>query len=78
MQFTAEKIEQWWKAGKTLPIEVAKQYPLDPITVSNDTGINLLVDMSHKCDSFCFGNWVSSCIDAEFGVQAVMPPSIPS
>jgi len=52
MQFTAEKIEQWWKAGKTLPIEVAKQYPLDPISVSNDTGINLLVDMSHKCDFF--------------------------
>ena len=52
MIFTAEKINQWWKAGKTLPMEVAKQYPLDPIPLTNDTGINLLVDMSHKCDFF--------------------------
>ena len=52
MKFTAKQIDQWWKSGKTLPVEVTQQYPLDPIKLINDTGINLLVDMSHKCDFF--------------------------
>ena len=56
MKFTGKQIDQWWKAGKTLPVEVTQQYPLDPIKLINDTGINLLVDMSHKCDFFYFGN----------------------
>ena len=52
MKFTAKQIDQWWKSGKTLPVEVTQEYPLDPIKLINDTGINLLVDMSHKCDFF--------------------------
>ena len=49
---TPETIEKWWKLGRTLPVEVATQYPFKPIQVANDTGINVLVDMSHRCDFF--------------------------
>ncbi len=49
---TPEEIEKWWKVGKTLPEETTAKYPLYELNVKNDTGINVLVDMSHQCDFF--------------------------
>ena len=49
---TPEEIEMWWKAGKTLPLETGKQYPFDELKIKDDTGINVLIDMAHKCDFF--------------------------
>ncbi len=53
---TPEEIEPWWKAGKTLPLETAALFPLGEINVADDTGINLLIDMAHKCDFFLLWN----------------------
>jgi len=50
--YTPEEIEMWWKAGKTLPLETGKQYPFDELKIKDDTGINVLIDMAHKCDFF--------------------------
>jgi hypothetical protein len=49
---TADEIEVWWKDGKTLPLETTALYPLRDQRVNNDMGINVLIDMSHKCDFF--------------------------
>ena len=49
---TVEEIEQWWQTGRTLPTAVHEDYPLRQITVKNDTGINVLIDMAHRCDFF--------------------------
>ena len=49
---TVEEIEAWWKAGKTLPLATTAKYPLHDLRVKDDTGINVLVDMAHKCDFF--------------------------
>jgi hypothetical protein len=51
-----EEIEHWWKTGRTLPLETAALYPLPEIGVANDSGINLLIDMAHKCDFFLLWN----------------------
>ncbi len=53
---TPETIEKWWKAGVTLPVGVSARYPIGSIRVRNDTGINVLVDMAHKCDFFLLWN----------------------
>jgi hypothetical protein len=50
--YTPEEIEMWWKAGKTLPLETGKQYPFDELKIKDDAGINVLIDMAHKCDFF--------------------------
>src|SRR5210317_541650 len=54
-----EEIESWWKDGKTLPIETTALYPLREQRVKDDTGINVLIDMSHKCDFFTLWNFGS-------------------
>jgi len=53
---TVEDIAQWWQTGRTLPMAVNDQYPLPEISVKNDTGINVLIDMAHKCDFFTLWN----------------------
>lgn len=53
---TPEEIEPWWKAGKTLPLETAALFPLPEINVDDDRGLNLLIDMAHKCDFFLLWN----------------------
>ena len=53
---TPAEIEPWWKSGRTLPLATAALFPLRRINVPNDTGINLLVDMAHKCDFFLLWN----------------------
>lgn len=54
--FTRDKINAYWKSGRTLPVEASKQYPLPALRIQNDTGINVLVDMAHKCDFFSMWN----------------------
>lgn len=54
--FTQEQIDTYWKSGLTLPVEVSQQYPLPALRIRNDTGINVLVDMAHKCDFFSMWN----------------------
>jgi len=54
--FTQEEIDTYWKSGRTLPVEVSEQYPLPALRIRNDTGINVLVDMAHKCDFFSMWN----------------------
>ena len=53
---TPDEIETWWKAGKTLPLETTEKYPLPELRVKDDTGINVLIDMAHKCDFFTLWN----------------------
>ncbi len=53
---TPDEIEPWWKAGKTLPVETAALFALPEINVAGDSGINLLIDMAHKCDFFLLWN----------------------
>lgn len=53
---TPEEIEPWWKSGRTLPLETAALFPLNEVGIQNDRGINLLVDMAHKCDFFLLWN----------------------
>jgi len=60
---TAEEIEQWWKAGKTLPLETTAKYPLPELRVPGDTGINVLIDMAHKCDFFTLW-WLGGPLNA--------------
>jgi len=53
---TPREIESWWKAGRTLPLETTAKFPLKELRITNDTGINVLIDMSHKCDFFTLWN----------------------
>jgi len=53
---TSDEIELWWKTGKTLPMETAARFPLPEVRIQNDTGINVLIDMAHKCDFFLLWN----------------------
>ena len=46
---TVEEINEYWKSGKTLPVELSEFYPLPLQPVENDKGINILVDMAHDC-----------------------------
>jgi len=55
-EFTAEQVDEYWKSGRTLPVEASEQYRLPPLRIQNDTGINVLVDMAHKCDFFTMWN----------------------
>lgn len=45
----AKTVERVWKAGKTLPAEMAAHFPNAPLKVPNDNGINVLVDVAHQC-----------------------------
>jgi hypothetical protein len=51
-----EEIEPGWQTGKILPVSVHDKYPLNEITIKDDTGINVLIDMAHKCDFFTLWN----------------------
>ena len=42
-------IDRIWKSGETLPAALAAQFPIPPLKVPNDTGINVLVDLAHQC-----------------------------
>lgn len=44
-----EQITQAWHEGKTLPIEIGKQFPPSLIRVKDDKGYNIMIDISHQC-----------------------------
>jgi hypothetical protein len=46
---TLKEVEAMWKAGNTLPAEMAAQFPNPPLQVRGDTGVNVLVDLAHQC-----------------------------
>ncbi len=50
--FTSVQIDSYWKSGRTLPLEASRQFPLPPLRIRDDTGINVLIDMAHKCNFF--------------------------
>ena len=66
---TPEEIELWWKSGKTLPLETTAKYPLRKLNIKNDLGINVLVDMAHKCDFFTL--WTLGRYLHNRGIRAV-------
>lgn len=45
----AARVERTWKAGETLPAAMATQFPIPPLEVPEDTGLNVLVDLAHQC-----------------------------
>lgn len=55
-EFSGEEVEGSWKSGGTLPVEASERYKLPPLRIREDTGINVLVDMAHKCDFFTMWN----------------------
>ena len=46
------EIERISKSGETLGPEITERFPLREQTVRNDTGINVLVDLSHQANFF--------------------------
>jgi len=44
-----EKVNRMSSEGVTLPIEIASQFPFEEQIVENDSGINVLIDLSHGC-----------------------------
>lgn len=42
-------VERIWKSGATLPAPMAAKFLNPPLSVPNDTGINVLVDLAHQC-----------------------------
>ena len=45
----ADQMHRLWKSGQTLPPALAEQFPIPPLNVPNDTGINIVVDLAHQC-----------------------------
>ena len=46
------EIERISKSGETLNAEIAKEFPLREQRVRDDTGINILIDLSHQANFF--------------------------
>lgn len=46
------EVERLSKTGETLGVDVGQEFPLREQRVSNDTGINVLVDLSHQANFF--------------------------
>lgn len=47
-------IAEAWQSGRTLPIEIGKQYQPELISgIQNDNGYNVLIDIAHQC-SFAY------------------------
>ena len=46
---SSDEINEYWKTGKTLPVEVTNEFPLPEQELENDNGINVLVDLAHDC-----------------------------
>jgi len=49
---TSAEIERISKAGPTLDVGITADFPLPPQRVTDDTGINVLVDLSHQANFF--------------------------
>ena len=50
------EIERISKSGETLGPELAAQFPLREQRIANDTGINVLIDLSHQANFFTMWN----------------------
>ncbi len=48
-EFNPDQIDDYWQSGLTLPEEAARLYPLPEQPVTDDTGINVLLDLAHQC-----------------------------
>ncbi|UCG49846.1 MAG: hypothetical protein JSU94_08685, partial [Phycisphaerales bacterium] len=48
----ADEIERISKSGATLGVEVTEEFPLREQRIRNDTGINVLIDLSHQANFF--------------------------
>ena len=48
--FTGDYITDQWRNGTTLPAEACVQFSLPPQEITNDTGVNVLVDLAHQCN----------------------------
>lgn len=46
------QIERMAKSGRTLSADIAKEFPLREQRVRDDTGINVLIDLSHQANFF--------------------------
>ena len=44
-----ETIMEYWHSGKTLPVEMTRQYPWPDLKLNDDKGINVLIDIAHQC-----------------------------
>jgi hypothetical protein len=47
--WTDDEIHAAWTGGETLPWNAAKKFPIAPLKLKDDTGINVLVDLAHQC-----------------------------
>ncbi len=49
ISFLSEKeIDTYWRSGKTLPLGISEKYPFPVQKITNDNGINVLIDMAHQ------------------------------
>lgn len=44
-----DEITESWHAGKTLPIEIGRQFPPNLLKIKDDKGYNIMIDISHQC-----------------------------
>lgn len=59
-----------WQSGKTLPIEIGKQYQPELLKgIKNDNGYNVLIDIAHQC-SFSY-MWVLQPVLQQKGYRTV-------
>ena len=49
-EWSDKKITEYWRSGKTLPLEVYEQCPKNPLKLNGDKGYNVLIDVAHQCD----------------------------
>ena len=70
------EIERISKSGATLDPEVTSRFPLASQAIQNDTGINVLVDLSHQANFFAMWRLPRMLRSAGFrasGSQVVTP-----
>ena len=69
ISLTDKTIMEHWHSGKTLPVEMTRQYPWPDLGLKNDNGVNVLVDLSHQCT---FANmWNFPRLLHEMGYRAI-------
>lgn len=75
------EIERISKSGETLGPDITKRFPLREQTVRNDTGINVLIDLSHQANFFTMWSLPGMLRSAGFratgsqaSIDSVLPP----
>lgn len=75
------EIEHLSKAGKTLGSEITQKFPLREQRIRNDTGINILVDLSHQANFFTMWhlprmlrNWGFRASGSQASLDTVLTP----